>query len=81
MEQSQGAGRQLPAPSDPYQARYLAHQARKREVLLGIMRERHSSRMFADQPPAAEVLEDVLENELPGLLRAIESVLSDPKAS
>jgi uncharacterized protein with HEPN domain len=28
-----------------------------------------------------DVLEDVLENELPGLLRAIESVLSDPKAS
>jgi nitroreductase len=60
MEQIQGAG-QLPAPWDPYQERYLAHQARKRKVLVEIMRERHSSRMFADEPPAAEVIEGVLE--------------------
>jgi nitroreductase len=36
--------------ADPYQERYLAHQARKREVLLGLLAERHSERRFADGP-------------------------------
>lgn len=31
---------------DPYQARYLAHQKRKAQVLQQIMQERHSNRMF-----------------------------------
>lgn len=31
---------------DAYQRRYLDHQARKREVLIEIMRERHSDRMY-----------------------------------
>lgn len=33
---------------DVYQERYLAHQGRKREVLLQLLAERHSDRMFAD---------------------------------
>src|SRR5688572_26582632 len=31
------------------QDRYLAHQSRKAQTLLGIMRERHSHRVFSDQ--------------------------------
>lgn len=31
-----------------HQDRYLAHQDRKKEVLLGLMRERHSHRVFAE---------------------------------
>lgn len=35
---------------DEYQARYLAHQARKRQTLIEVMRDRHSDRMYADKP-------------------------------
>lgn len=33
---------------DPYQERYIAHQARKREVLKQIVAERHSERQFGE---------------------------------
>lgn len=36
--------------NDPYQERYTAHQARKRDVLSQLLAERHSERMFADRP-------------------------------
>lgn len=36
------------------QNRYLAHQERKKKVLLEIMLERHSERMFSEQLPSPE---------------------------
>lgn len=33
---------------DQFQSRYLAHQARKKQVLIEIMGERHSNRRFSD---------------------------------
>lgn len=36
--------------TDIYQERYLAHQARKRDVLAALVYERHSMRRFADGP-------------------------------
>lgn len=35
---------------DGYQARYLAHQARKRDTLIAVMADRHSDRMYAATP-------------------------------
>lgn len=46
---------------DAYQERYTAHQARKRQVLIEIMRERHSNRMYLDKPIPADVLDDLAE--------------------
>ncbi|MFI9595321.1 hypothetical protein [Nonomuraea sp. NPDC052265] len=46
---------------DPYQARYIAHQARKRDTLLRIMRERHSDRMYDARPVGEELRERVRE--------------------
>jgi len=43
-----------------YQDRYLAHQARKRDVLIELMRERHSDRMFSDEPVPPDVVADVV---------------------
>lgn len=54
-------GQDKPAPLDPYQERYLAHQARKKSVLIEIIRERHSERMFAERPVPGDVLEEILE--------------------
>jgi nitroreductase len=48
---------------DEFQDRYLAHQARKREVLRSIMEARHSNRIFADTPVPAEVVAAVLETQ------------------
>ena len=47
-------------PPDLYQDRYLAHQARKRAVLIELMRERHSSRMFDERPVPPELVEEIL---------------------
>jgi len=33
-----------------YQKRYLAHQAKKKEILIEILKERHSTRMFSEKP-------------------------------
>ena len=40
--------------TDPYQQRYAAHQARKREVLMGLIVERHSDRVFSDRTISRE---------------------------
>jgi nitroreductase family protein len=39
-----------PQEPDEYQRRYLAHQARKREMLAQLLAERHSNRVFGDRP-------------------------------
>lgn len=46
---------------DEYQARYLRHQARKKDTLLEIMKQRHSDRMYADRPVPEDVREQVLQ--------------------
>src|SRR5690606_7868572 len=46
---------------DPYQQRYLAHQARKRRTLIEVMRDRHSDRMYDDRPVPDDVREQLLE--------------------
>ncbi len=46
--------------SDIYQKRYLEHQARKKEVLIEIMRQRHSDRMFGDSPPPGDAIADLM---------------------
>ena len=46
---------------DEYQERYLAHQERKKSVLIEIMKERHSNRMFSATPVSSsdiEILKD-----------------------
>lgn len=45
---------------DKYQKRYEAHQGRKRDVLRALLNERHSDRVFADDPVPNELLADVL---------------------
>lgn len=47
--------------SDIYQERYLAHQARKRDVLAELVYERHSERRFADDPVAPDDLAALLD--------------------
>lgn len=49
---------------DPYQEAYLAHQERKKEVLIRLMEERHSERMFSDEPVDDELLQQILETRL-----------------
>ena len=46
--------------SDKYQERYEAHQARKRDVLMEIMEERHSNRMYGSVPVEQELVESVI---------------------
>lgn len=46
---------------DHYQARYVAHQARKRNTLLQIMWERHSDRMFTTTPVEGDMRAALLE--------------------
>nr|MDT0660854.1 nitroreductase family protein [Micromonospora sp. DSM 115978] len=48
------------AEPDAYQQRYLAHQARKREVLAALLAERHSERVYAERDVTADDLEPVL---------------------
>ena len=48
---------------DEYQSKYLAHQARKKQVLIEIMKERHSNRMFSDEPLSTEVIDELLETK------------------
>lgn len=47
--------------ADAFQDRYLAHQARKRDTLLAIMRARHSDRMYDARPVAEGVRERLRE--------------------
>lgn len=46
---------------DVYQERYLAHQARKRDVLAELLAERHSERRYAERPVTPEELDLVLQ--------------------
>lgn len=46
---------------DLYQAAYLAHQARKKAILIEIMRERHSERMFADKEVDEAVIAELID--------------------
>lgn len=46
--------------ADPFQERYLSHQGRKRKVLIELLEERHSERMFAEEPVPTEALADVI---------------------
>lgn len=46
---------------DPYQERYLAHQGRKAQVLIEIMKQRHSNRMFANEPVPESDIQQLLE--------------------
>jgi nitroreductase len=45
---------------DKYQERYLAHQARKKDVLIEIVRQRHSNRMFAPEPVSDKDINELL---------------------
>lgn len=44
-----------------YQQRYIAHQARKREVLKRIISERYSERYFSDKPVEASKINDIIQ--------------------
>ena len=46
---------------DPYQLRYEAHQARKKEVLVEIIKERHSNRRFSSKEVPLFVIDDLIE--------------------
>lgn len=47
---------------DVYQERYLAHQLRKKETLIKIMKKRHSERMFSDKPVELEKLKELVRS-------------------
>lgn len=47
---------------DKYQLRYTAHQKRKKETLIEIMKLRHSDRMFGENPPSPEAIIDLCTN-------------------
>lgn len=44
-----------------YQERYLAHQLKKKDVLVQLMEERHSERMFSDKEVEDETVQDLLK--------------------
>lgn len=46
---------------DEYQVKYLAHQQRKKDVLVQIMKERHSNRMFSDERVEQEHIDALLD--------------------
>lgn len=48
-------------PTDEAQARYLAHQARKKKTLVEIMRQRHSDRMYDARPIDDHLRETIRE--------------------
>lgn len=50
--------------ADFYQVRYTKHQARKKQVLIDIMKERHSNRMFSDQEVPSELIDELLEMKM-----------------
>lgn len=45
---------------DVYQQRYLAHQQRKKAVLINILQERHSERQFSDEEIPRSVIEEIV---------------------
>lgn len=46
---------------DPYQVRYSAHQQRKRDTLVEIIKQRHSDRIFSDTVVPENVIEQLVE--------------------
>ena len=46
---------------DKYQERYTKHQERKKNVLVEIMKQRHSDRMFGDTPLPRKLVESLLK--------------------
>lgn len=48
--------------NDYYQERYMAHQARKKEVLKEIVRERHSERQFGEGRIDDEIVADIIRD-------------------
>lgn len=46
---------------DRYQKRYIAHQKRKKEALIEIMKERHSNRRFSDKEVPQELIDELLD--------------------
>lgn len=48
---------------DVYQERYLAHQLRKKDVLIEIMKKRHSERMFSDKPVEQDKINQILASK------------------
>lgn len=49
--------------SDRYQERYVAHQARKKQVLIEIMLERHSNRRFSDDSVSADLIQEIIDTK------------------
>lgn len=47
---------------DTYQERYLAHQKRKKDVLVALINERHSNRLFSDDPLHPMILDTLIES-------------------
>lgn len=47
---------------DPYQARYIAHQENKKKLLVEIIKQRHSDRMFGDLPVEQEKIDQLIES-------------------
>ncbi len=49
--------------ADEYQRRYLQHQqVGKKQELIALMKERHSNRMYADDPVPQELIDDLIES-------------------
>jgi nitroreductase len=46
---------------DKYQVRYTAHQERKKKVLVEIMKQRHSNRMFSEIPVEQEKIDELIK--------------------
>lgn len=47
---------------DEYQSRYLAHQVRKKNVLINVMKQRHSTRMFSEREVEQKVIDEIIES-------------------
>lgn len=45
---------------DAYQERYLAHQQKKKKVLMQVMRDRYSERIFSDEDIPEDVIKEIL---------------------
>jgi len=45
-----------------HQQRYLAHQLRKKETLIKIIKERHSDRIFSDKPVDERIIKEIVDS-------------------
>ena len=48
--------------TDKYQGRYLAHQERKKKMLMELIKERHSDRLFSDVPIEEEKISELIKS-------------------